>query len=126
MAKKRIEQHRGGKYIKKVVPEPAHHHKKNESFALYIYKVLKDIQTNKQAKGINKKAMVIMNNMVYDIFDQMSLISAQLIRYNKKHTLTSKEIEASVKLLFPVDLALHAIQEGRKAVDKFAHSERKK
>ena len=93
--------------------------KKKESFALYIYKVLKETSGNKESKGINKKAMNIMNSLVFDVFDKLSSQAAQLIRSTNKHTLTSREIEACVKLLFPVDLAQHAIQEGRKAVDKF-------
>ena len=97
----------------------AHKKKKNESFSLYIYKVLKETSGNKDSKGINKKAMNIMNSMVFDVFDQLTNQSAQLIRYTKKRTLTAKEVEASVKLLFPYDLAQHAIQEGRKAVEKF-------
>lgn len=43
--------------------------KKKESFSLYIYKVLKEISMGKDQKGINKKAMNIMNSMVQDIFD---------------------------------------------------------
>lgn len=96
-----------------------HKKKKSDSFALYIYKVLKETSENRDAKGINKKAMNIMNSMVFDVFDQISNISAQLIRYTKKRTLTNKEVETCVKLLFPVELASHAIQEGRKAVEKF-------
>ena len=93
--------------------------KKKESFALYIYKVLKETSGNKESKGINKKAMNIMNSLVFDVFDQLSFQAAQLIRSTNKHTLTAREIESCVKLLFPVDLAQHAIQEGRKAVEKF-------
>ena len=63
--------------------------------------------------------MSIMNSLVFDVFDQISAQAAQLIRYTNKRTLTFKEIEACVKLLVPVDLAQHAIQEGRKAVEKF-------
>ena len=97
--------------------------KKKESFSLYIYKVLKDTAGNKEPRGINKKAMKIMNSMVFDVFDQISQQSAQLIRYTKKRTLSFKEIEACVKLLFPFDLAQHAIQEGRKAVEKFNNND---
>ena len=92
--------------------------KKKETFSVYIYKVLKEIAGSKK-KGINKKAMKIMNSLVIDIFDQMTQQSAQLMRYSVKRTLGVKEIEASVKLLLPNDLAQHALSEGRKAVDMF-------
>ena len=110
---------KGHKSIKKTALPKKIAKKKNESFALYIYKVLKETSGNKDSKGINKRAMNIMNSLVFDVFDQISAQAAQLIRYTNKRTLTFKEIEACVKLLFPVDLAQHAIQEGRKAVEKF-------
>ena len=93
--------------------------KRNENFSLYIYKVLKETVGHEEHKGINKKAMNIMNSMIFDILDKLAVQSAQLIRYTNKRTLGYKEIEASVKLLFPTDLAQHAIQDGRKAIDKF-------
>ena len=93
--------------------------KKSESFNIYIYKVLKEMTSSKDAKGINKKAMNIMNSMVFDIFDRMNEQAVQLIRYTGKRTMTSKEMETAVRLLFPSDLAHHAVQEGKKAVEKF-------
>lgn len=90
--------------------------KRKETFSLYIYKVLKQVHPT---KGISKKAMNIMNSMVYDIFDQISVLSAQLIRYNKKKTLSSKEILTCVKLLLPGELASHAIIEGGRAVQNY-------
>ena len=68
---------------------------------MYIYKVLKEISIGKEQKGINKKAMGIMNSMVQDIFEQITILAAQLMRYNNKKTLTDKEIETCVKLLLP-------------------------
>ena len=90
--------------------------RRRENFSLYIYKVLKEIQVSKESKGINRKAMNIMNSLVFDIFEQVTNQSSQLMRYTNKRTLTDKEIETCVKLLFPVDLAQHAMKEGRKAV----------
>ena len=110
---------KGAKGLKPTVAPKRHSRKKKESFALYIYKVLKETSGDKESKGINKRAMNIMNSLVFDIFDQISNQAAQLLRSTGKHTLTFNEIESCVKLLFPVDLAQHAIQEGRKAVEKF-------
>ena len=53
-----------------------HKRKKKESFSLYIYKVLKEILNGKEQKGINKKAMNIMNSMVQDIFEQITILAA--------------------------------------------------
>ena len=73
---------KGNKTVRTSAPQQSRpvRRKKNESFSLYIYKVLKDTAGNKEPRGINKKAMKIMNSMVFDVFDQISMQSAQLIR----------------------------------------------
>uniref|UniRef100_A0A0D3EJL3 Histone H2B n=1 Tax=Oryza barthii TaxID=65489 RepID=A0A0D3EJL3_9ORYZ len=42
--------------------------------------------------------------------------SAKLARYNKKPTITSREIQTSVRLVLPGELAKHAVSEGTKAI----------
>ena len=93
--------------------------KRHETFSVYIYKVLKQVH---QDTGISKKSMNIMNSFINDIFERISLESSKLVRYNKKHTLSAREIQSSVKLLLPGELAKHAIIEGAKAVNKIAES----
>ena len=113
---------KGNKTVKQVsagtLPRK-HKKKRNETFSLYIYKVLKQVHPE---KGISKKAMNIMNSMVYDIFDQIALQAAQLIRYTRKRTLSFKEVQTCVKLLLPGELAEHAIAEGSRAVGKYIAS----
>ena len=41
--------------------------------------------------------------------------AVRLARYNKKSTLTSREIQTAVRLLLPGELAKHAVSEGTKA-----------
>lgn len=112
---------KGNKTVKQVSADRPRKTKKkrNETFSLYIYKVLKQVHPE---KGISKKAMNIMNSMVYDIFDQIALQAAQLIRYTRKRTLSFKEIQTCVKLLLPGELAEHAIAEGSRAVGKYIAS----
>ena len=93
--------------------------KRHETFSVYIYKVLKQVH---QDTGISKKSMNIMNYFINGIFERISLESYKLVRYNKKHTLSAREIQSSVKLLLPGELAKHAIIEGAKAVNKIAES----
>ena len=93
--------------------------KRHETFSVYIYKVLKQVH---QDTGISKKSMNIMNSFINDIFERISLESSKLVRYNKKHTLSAREIQSSVKLLLPGELAKHAIIEVAKAVNKIAES----
>lgn len=92
------------------------HKRRLETFAIYIYKVLRQVHPE---IGISKKAMNIMNSFINDTFDRLALESSKLVRYNKKRTLSSREIQTAVKLLLPGELAKHAISEGTKAVTKF-------
>ena len=41
------------------------------------------------------------------------------LRYNKKSTVSSREVQSAVRLVLPGELAKHAISEGTKAVTKF-------
>jgi histone H2B len=60
-----------------------------------------------------------MNSFINDTFDRLAGESSKLVRYNRKRTLSSREIQSAVKLLLPGELAKHAISEGTKAVQKF-------
>jgi histone H2B len=94
-------------------------HLRHETFSVYIYKVLKQIHND---TGISKNSMAIMNSFINDIFERIALEASKLVRYNKKHTLSAREIQSAVKLLLPGELAKHAIIEGAKAVSKIAES----
>lgn len=89
---------------------------RHETFSVYIYKVLKQVHND---IGVSKKSMNIMNSFINDIFEKIALEASKLVRYNKKHTLSAREVQSSVKLLLPGELAKHAIIEGAKAVNKF-------
>jgi histone H2B len=90
---------------------------RHETFSIYIYKVLKQVHND---TGVSKKSMAIMNSFINDIFERIALEASKLVRYNKKHTLSAREVQSAVKLLLPGELAKHAIIEGAKAVNKFA------
>ena len=87
--------------------------KKVETYKIYIYKVLKQVHPD---TGISSKAMSIMNSFINDIFEKIATEAAKLARYNKKPTVTSREIQTSVRLILPGELAKHAVSEGTKAV----------
>ena len=99
--------------------QKARRHSKHETFSVYIYKVLKQVH---QDTGISKKSMAIMNSFINDVFERIALEASKLVSYNKKHTLSVREIQSAVKLLLPGELAKHAIIEGAKAVNKIAES----
>ena len=93
--------------------------KRKESYAIYIYKVLKQVHPD---TGISSKAMSIMNSFVNDIFQRIAAEASRLAHYNKRSTITSREIQTSVRLLLPGELAKHAVSEGTKAVTKYTSS----
>ena len=91
--------------------------KKNaETYSVYIYRVLKQVHPE---TGISKRSMSIMNSFINDIFEKISSEASKLVRYNKKQTLSSREIQTAVRLLLPGELAKHAVSEGTKAVTKY-------
>ncbi|KAF8750991.1 hypothetical protein HU200_012287 [Digitaria exilis] len=93
--------------------------KSAETYKLYIFKVLKQVHPE---IGISSKAMSIMNSFINDMFEKLAAEAAKLARYSKKPTITSREIQTSVCLLLPGELAKHAVSEGTKAVTKFTSS----
>merc|ERR1711890_81354 len=93
--------------------------KRKESYAIYIYKVLKQVHPD---TGVSSKAMSIMNSFVNDIFERIAAESSRLAHYNKRSTISSREIQTAVRLLLPGELAKHAVSEGTKAVTKYTSS----
>ncbi|XP_055337281.1 histone H2B [Paramacrobiotus metropolitanus] len=97
-------------------PDAKKKKKRKESYSVYIYKVLKQVHPD---TGVSSKAMAIMNSFVNDIFERIASEASRLSHYNKRSTITSREIQTAVRLLLPGELAKHAVSEGTKAVTKY-------
>jgi len=93
--------------------------KRKETYAVYIYKVLKQVHPD---TGISSKAMSIMNSFVNDIFERIAGEASRLSNHNGRSTISSREIQTAVRLLLPGELAKHAVSEGTKAVTKYTSS----
>eukprot|EP01048_Picozoa_sp_COSAG05_P024032 COSAG05_NODE_5468_length_1166_cov_1.086223_1_plen_106_part_10 len=87
--------------------------KRTESFSMYIYKVLKQVHPD---TGVSKKAMSIMNSFVNDIFERVAGEAGKLVTYSSSKTLTSREIQTSIRLILPGELAQPAVPAGTNAV----------
>ena len=98
--------------------------KRTESYASYLYKVLKQVHPD---TGISKRAMSILNSFVNDVFERAASEAGRLARYNGKATLSSREIQTSVRLVLPGEL-VNAVSEGTncKAVTKYTSYPRPK
>ncbi|KAJ3417321.1 histone H2B [Chytridiales sp. JEL 0842] len=92
---------------------------RKETYSSYIYKVLKQVHPE---TGISNKAMSIMNSFVNDIFERIATEASKLAAYNKRSTISSREIQTAVRLILPGELAKHAVSEGTKAVTKYQSS----
>ena len=54
---------------------------RRESYAIYIYKVLKQVHPD---TGVSSKAMSIMNSFVNDLFERIAGEASRLAHYNKR------------------------------------------
>ncbi|XP_078397398.1 histone H2B 7-like [Cetorhinus maximus] len=90
--------------------------KRKESYSRYIHRVLKQIHPE---MSTSSKTMCILDSFVNDIFELLACEASRLVRYSKRHTLCSREIQTTIRLLRPGDLAKHAVSEGTKAVTKY-------
>ncbi|CAM6112140.1 unnamed protein product [Calypogeia fissa] len=87
-----------------------------QSYKMYLYKVLKQVHPD---VGVSATAMSILNSFIVDIFEKIATEAGRLARYNKKPTISSREIQTAVKLLLPGELAKHAVEQASSAVVKF-------
>ena len=86
-----------------------------QTFATYIYKVLKQVHPE---TGISKKSMSSLNSFITDTFEKIATEAGKLVKYNKKDTLSSREVQTAIRLVLPGELAKHAVSDGTKAVTK--------
>ena len=63
-------------------------HQKTDAFLLVLKQVHPDT-------GISNRAMSILNSFVNDIFERVATEASKLAAYNKKSTISSREIQTS-------------------------------
>merc|ERR1711974_402356 len=92
----------GKKINKKLESSKGRKKSNSETYKIYIYKVLKQLKKeknpNEEDLGISSKAMSIMNSLVTDMFDRIATEASRLALYNKKPTISSREIQTAVRL----------------------------
>eukprot|EP00802_Teleaulax_amphioxeia_P022214 Tamp_22637.p3 GENE.Tamp_22637~~Tamp_22637.p3 ORF type:complete len:161 (+),score=32.88 Tamp_22637:25-483(+) len=86
-------------------------------WSLYIHQVLKQVHPD---CSMSKRGMSTMNSFIRDIFERIAEEGRKLVKYNKKGTLTSREIQTATRLVLPGELAKHAVSEGTKAVTQYS------
>tara|TARA_B100000003_G_C10741890_1_gene295384 strand:+ start:148 stop:477 length:330 start_codon:yes stop_codon:yes gene_type:complete len=94
--------------------------RKGPLYGTYIHKVFEQVHPKREnGLTISTKAMDIINQLVMHIETQVSRKSVEMAKYQKKNTLSSRHVQAAVKVLLPGEVASNAIAEGTKAVTKF-------
>lgn len=91
--------------------------RRSESWSSYVYRVLKQVHPD---MGITTKGMAIMNSFLNDTFEKIAHEASTLAAMNNKATIGSREMQTSVKLILPGELAKHAVSEGTKAFAKYS------
>ncbi|KAL3626108.1 hypothetical protein CASFOL_029657 [Castilleja foliolosa] len=87
-----------------------------EGYKRYVLKVMKQVHPE---MGISSKTMTIMENLMEDVFGRLAEEAGRLLKYTRRQTMSSREIQGAVKLVLPGELGKHAIAEGTKAVSKY-------
>lgn len=76
------------------------------SFQTYIFRVMKETKTE---FNVSKKAMGLMTSIVDNLFETIMDEGRKLLLFSKKQTLSSREIETAIKIIFPGELQKLAI-----------------
>jgi len=90
--------------------------KKTRFFETYISKVLKQVN---DASGITSNAKQQLNSTLCVLSQKISSVVLNLTIIAKKKTLSEKEVQNAVKILFTGELSLNAVIEGEKSIKKY-------
>ena len=87
---------------------------RTENYRLYITRVLKEMHPD---SSITRDAVGVVNSFVHHLFTVLATDAGKIAAFNKKNTVTARELEAATTMNLPSELARHAIAEAKKAVE---------
>jgi histone H3/H4 len=90
-----------------------------ENYGNYIHKVLKSVHPG---TPITNAAMAIMNDFVKDIFRRIATEAGHLARYNKRQTITAREIQSACRLVIPGELGKKSVEHGTMAITLYGET----
>lgn len=93
--------------------------KRVRTFGKYIRTVLKQIHPDTR---LSRRSLSVMNSISNDIAERVIKEAHMMALSTKKKTISSREVQAAVRMVFSGELAKHAVSEGTKAVTKFVSS----
>ncbi len=91
--------------------------KKTAPLQTYIKRVAKHA-----APGLtlSSASLRIVNSFVMDMYNRLAIEATSLMRSSGKQTLTSRDLQAAVRLILPDDLAKYSMSEAVRAVGKLS------
>jgi histone H2A len=90
------------------------HRKPHESYDIYIHRVCQ--QVCGEDNTMSQRAMRVIESMVIDLKKKLARLAAETAETTGSRTLSSRDIQAAVRLSFPSELSQHAVSDGTKAV----------
>ncbi|KAK3205867.1 hypothetical protein Dsin_019913 [Dipteronia sinensis] len=111
-----METHKGTETEKKKKKRKRGNEIGGEGYKIYVFRVLKEVHPG---MTISSKAMMVINNLMSDMFERIASEATLLSKCHKRTTLSSREIQGAVKLVLPGEIAKHAVAEGTKAVTNY-------
>ena len=94
--------------------------KKSRYFETYISKLLKNVS---EKNGITSNAKQQLNSVLCILAQRMCDVVLQLTSVANKKTVSVKEVENAVRVMFNGELAKNSLQEGHTAVEKYGDNE---
>lgn len=82
----------------------------------FIKKVLNQVHPD---TGITAGAASFVEDLIESVMKRIMASVNILVRQNKKQTISSREVQAAVRMVLPGELAKHAVSEGIKAITKY-------
>lgn len=95
---------------------PNKSHAKTGKWDIYLKKVLQQVHPD---NGISSLGMRVTCDIICHLEDKLSAVATMLTMHSGKQTVSSREVQTAVRLIFPGQSAKHAVSEGAKAVTKF-------
>jgi len=92
-------------------------------FDTFIHRVLKQVHPD---TGMTGDAMSCIDNAIRIVIKKIMFGVNRLQLHSQKKTITSREIQSAVRLIFPGEIAKHAVSTGTKAVVKYNDAVEKK
>ncbi|KAM4798716.1 histone H2B-like [Urocitellus parryii] len=91
------------------------HSRSGESFATYFPKVLKHIHSG---LILSRSTVSVLDSFVKDMFQCIASEASRLAGQNHHSTITSRDIQAAVRLLLPGEIGKHAVYEATRAINQ--------